>query len=127
METVLIVDSRTRGKNLRSLLVVAGYRVEFAHVNSDLTAIVRSDSPSAVMLAWPSGKPFPQTACIAIRRGSPDIPVIVLGPRTESSAKVRLFELGADDYLEEPFDDRELVARLRSLIRRAKSSAKTSH
>jgi DNA-binding response OmpR family regulator len=126
METVLVVDTRSRRKTLRSLLISAGYQVEFAHANSDLIEIMRSDSPNAVLLTWPSGKTLPLATCTAVRHASADVPIIVLGPRTQTVAKVRLFEVGADDFLEEPFDDLELVARLRSLIRRSKLSAKSS-
>jgi DNA-binding response OmpR family regulator len=126
METILVVDNRSHRRSLRNLLVAAGYQVEFAHLNSDLGGIIRSGSPNAVVLTWPVGKSLPQAACLAIRRASEAIPIIVLGPGTQTSAKVRLLELGADDFVEEPFDDVELVTRVRSLIRRSRFSAKSS-
>jgi DNA-binding response OmpR family regulator len=49
-----------------------------------------------------------------------NVPLIVLGSRTQAKQKVQLFDMGADDYVEEPFDEVELVVRLRSAIRRAK-------
>ena len=60
---------------------------------------------------------------MAIRQTDPDVPLIVLGPGNDIAARVGLFELGADDYIEEPFDADELVARLRGQIRRRKLRA----
>jgi DNA-binding response OmpR family regulator len=74
------------------------------------------------------------TVCRAIRRESenPDVPVLMLTARREESDKVVGLESGADDYLTKPFSVRELVARVRALLRRgprpivagAKESAK---
>jgi DNA-binding response OmpR family regulator len=55
--------------------------------------------------------------CTAIRNVAPRLPVIVLGPN-DVDAKVKLFELGADDYVVEPFDRTEFLARIDSFIRR---------
>ena len=56
---------------------------------------------------------------MTLRRNSAKLPIIVLGPKVRSVAKIRLLEMGADDFVEEPFDDDELIARIRSLIRNA--------
>lgn len=126
METVLVVDTRAHRKLLRNLLLSAGYQVEFAPVNGNMGAILGSSSPAAVVLTWMSGKNIPEAACLSVRRACKTVPILVLGPKTNSSLKVRLFESGADDFLEEPCDDRELVARLKALIRRSRFSAKAS-
>ena len=55
--------------------------------------------------------------CRQIRINTPKLPIIIVGPNN-ADTKVRLFELGADDYIVEPFDHRELFARIQSLIRR---------
>lgn len=56
--------------------------------------------------------------CSAIRNAAPKLPVIVVG-RNDVEAKVKLFELGADDYVVEPFDRTEFLARIDSFIRRS--------
>ena len=53
-----------------------------------------------------------------------DIPVIMLTARTEEDDKVRGLDTGADDYLTKPFSTRELVARIRALLRRVRSAPK---
>ena len=62
--------------------------------------------------------------CRAIRRGGPnhDVPVLMLTARREESDKVLGLESGADDYLAKPFGRRELVARVRALLRRPRAS-----
>lgn len=62
--------------------------------------------------------------CRAIRRGGPnqDVPVLMLTARREESDKVLGLESGADDYLAKPFGIRELVARVRALLRRPRRS-----
>src|SRR5512132_3737099 len=67
------------------------------------------------------------TVCRAIRRDSenPDVPVLMLTARREESDKVVGLESGADDYLTKPFGVRELVARVRALLRRPRA-AKTA-
>ncbi|MEO0460206.1 MAG: response regulator transcription factor [Myxococcota bacterium] len=59
------------------------------------------------------------TACRTIREFS-DVPIIILTARGEEADRVMGLELGADDYLSKPFSPRELLARLRSLLRRAR-------
>jgi two-component system OmpR family response regulator/two-component system alkaline phosphatase synthesis response regulator PhoP len=62
--------------------------------------------------------------CRAIRRGGPnqDVPVLMLTARREESDKVLGLESGADDYLAKPFGMREMVARVRALLRRPRAS-----
>jgi len=93
--------------------------VEFACASSDLVATVGSSNPSVVLLTWTQSSTCAQTACMTLRRNSAKLPIIVLGPKVRSVAKIRLLEMGADDFVEEPFDDDELIARIRSLIRNA--------
>jgi DNA-binding response OmpR family regulator len=120
METILVVDVRASRKGLRDLLTAEGYQVDFASSGSSLRSVMVSECPAAVLLEWHQGSPLPWTACAAIRKTSMNTPLIVLGSRTQAKQKVQLFDMGADDYVEEPFDAVELVVRLRSAIRRSK-------
>jgi two-component system OmpR family response regulator/two-component system alkaline phosphatase synthesis response regulator PhoP len=64
------------------------------------------------------------SVCRSIRRGGPnqDVPILMLTARREESDKVLGLESGADDYLAKPFGVRELVARIRALLRRPRAS-----
>ncbi len=65
--------------------------------------------------------------CREIRQGpQPHLPLLMLSARSEESDKVLGLELGADDYLAKPFSTRELVARVRALLRRAQAPASTT-
>ena len=65
-------------------------------------------------------------ACRKISQTYPGLPIIMLTVRDEEDDKVQALDLGADDYVTKPFQVRELTARLRSAIRRAKTAAKPS-
>jgi DNA-binding response OmpR family regulator len=126
METILVVDSAAR-ESLNTLLLRAGYQVHPAPDSSTLRALLARDRPSAVILALHNHTLATQETCLAIRRIAPDIPLVVLSPNTDIATKVGIFELGADDYIEEPFDPGELIARLRSVIRRWKLCVDQAH
>ena len=55
--------------------------------------------------------------CSRMRSHAPKLPILIVGP-DNTAAMVRLFELGADDYIVEPFDYQEFLARVESLMRR---------
>ena len=65
-------------------------------------------------------------ACRRISQTYPGLPIIMLTVREEEDDKVRALDLGADDYVTKPFQIRELTARLRSAIRRAKTTTRPS-
>ena len=64
--------------------------------------------------------------CRKISQAYPGLPIIMLTVRDEEDDKVQALELGADDYVTKPFQVRELTARLRSAIRRARTAVKPS-
>jgi len=120
MATVLVVDRDfgTR-KRLTDLLTARGYDVRA--VVDGMAGIdgLGPDLPSAVLLSLQSDGTSTQNLCMAISRSAPAVPVIVLGPDIDVRAKVTLFELGADDYIVQPFDSSEMLARLRATVRRS--------
>jgi len=127
METILVLDSSGTRGSLNSLLLRAGYDVRSVIGGVTLSALLASDRFSALFLGLQKETISTLATCLAIRQTDPDIPLIVLGSSTDIATKVGLFELGAGDYIEEPFDAVELVARLRSLIRMRKLSADSVH
>jgi DNA-binding response OmpR family regulator len=120
MATVLVVDCDfgTR-KRLTDLLTARGYDVRA--VVDGMAGIdgLGPDLPSAVLLSLQSDGTSTQNLCMAISQSAPAVPVIVLGPDIDVRAKVTLFELGADDYIVQPFDSSEMLARLRATVRRS--------
>ena len=60
--------------------------------------------------------------CLRLRVADSDLPILMLTARTDETDKVMGLELGADDYLTKPFSVRELLARVRSILRRVQMS-----
>ena len=116
MATVLVVDYdfATR-KRLTELLMAGGYDVRTV---AGVDGLGR-DLPSAVLLSLHWDGTSTQDLRMAIRQSVPAVPVIVLGPDIDVRNKVTLFELGADDYMVQPFDSSEMLARLGAVIRRS--------
>jgi DNA-binding response OmpR family regulator len=129
LETILVFDSSGTRGSLNSLLLGAGYEPRSVTGSVTLGDLLSSDRFSALFLRCQkyTTSASTQATCMAIRQTDPDIPLIVLGPSADIATKVGLFTVGADDYIEEPFDAGELVARLRSHIRRRKLSSDCVH
>ncbi|TFZ05944.1 response regulator [Ramlibacter henchirensis] len=99
------------------------FRVSAVACGSALNELLRADTPDCLILDLKL--PGEDGLKIAQRlRESSMIPILMLTGRTEEADRVMGLELGADDYLTKPFSSRELLARIRALLRRA--SAQTS-
>jgi two-component system, OmpR family, phosphate regulon response regulator OmpR len=118
VERVLIVDDDTRlSAMLSEYLAAAGFQVESRPTGRDgLAALERAGWDAVVLdLMLPDIEGF--EVCRRIRAHS-DIPILMLTARGEETDRVVGLELGADDYLAKPFSPRELLARLRAILRR---------
>ena len=123
---VLVVeDEPAISESISYALETEGMAVEAAYTFSEALSRVRSRPPSLVLLdvMLPGGSGL--DICREIRSFS-DVPIIVLSARDAESDKVAGLELGADDYVTKPFSMRELIARVRSHIRRAARSGQMS-
>ena len=119
METILVVeDDHTVQKALRRLFEFEGYTVEVCGDGRAALDAFRTANPTAVILDLGLPVLSGQHVCREIRRESTSLPVIVVSARTGESDKLVLLELGADDYVTKPFSPRELLARVRAVIRR---------
>ena len=123
MKTIMVVDDETRITQLaRDYLTHAGFAVVTAHDGPGALATFRAERPDLVVLdlGLPGLDGLDVTR--ALRRDS-NVPVIMLTARSEESDKLVGLELGADDYMTKPFSPKELVARVRAVLRRAESAA----
>jgi two-component system alkaline phosphatase synthesis response regulator PhoP len=91
--------------------------VSVAYDGKKAMQIARNDKPDLVILDLMLPELDGWDVCRALRKES-DVPVIMLTARVEESDKLIGLELGADDYVTKPFSPRELVARVRSVLRR---------
>jgi DNA-binding response OmpR family regulator len=123
MKSILVVDDEPRIAQLaRDYLEHAGFAVRIAATGEAALQAVRRDRPDLVVLdlGLPGLDGLDVTR--AIRRES-NLPVIMLTARDDELDKLLGLELGADDYLTKPFSPRELVARVRAVLRRVDAGA----
>jgi two-component system alkaline phosphatase synthesis response regulator PhoP len=122
MTTVLVVDDELKITRLvRDYLEQAGMAVLTASDGPGALAAVRAAKPDLVILdlGLPGMSGFDVTTNL---RRSSTIPIIVLTARSEETDRVVGLELGADDYVVKPFSPKELVARVRAVLRRVKAA-----
>ena len=118
-KALLIDDDQKLGDLLKNYL--KSYDIDLSAINDPRNAIdtINHLGPDLLILdvMMPHINGF--ELCKMIREES-DTPIIILSARGESDDKVKGIDLGADDYLSKPFEARELVARIHSLLRRTK-------
>jgi len=118
MRTILVVDDEPKIVQVaRDYLQRAGFRVLTAGDGSAVLTTVRTARPDLIVLdlALPGMDGLDVTR--ALRRES-QVPVIMLTARADESDRLIGLELGADDYIVKPFSPKELVARVRAVLRR---------
>lgn len=116
--TVLVVDDERNIVQLAKLyLQNDGYRVETASNGRVALDKAQQVSPDLVLLDLMMPEMDGWEVCRQLRRTG-DVPIIVLTARGDDVEKVVGLELGADDYITKPFNPRELVARVRAVLRR---------
>jgi DNA-binding response OmpR family regulator len=117
--TILVVEDETSiATFVAAYLRNAGYGVKTAATAQAALIQLASDTPALVILDLnlPDGDGV--ELCRRIRKTS-DIPILMLTARDEDIDKIIGLEVGADDYMTKPFNPRELVARVKSILRRA--------
>ncbi len=128
MEKILVIeDDRSIRKALRELFESEGYAVEVAQNGAEGLAIFRTARPNFVILDLKMPQVGGQDVCREMRKQSEDVPILVLTGSVEEVNRVLLLELGADDYVTKPFSPRELVARVRAVLRRSRRSSPVEH
>ncbi len=117
-EKILVVDDE---KNicdlLRMYLEKEGYSVVIAYTGLDAVNMFASENPDLVLLDVMLPQLDGWQVCREIRKTS-ETPIIMLTAKDEIFDKVLGLELGADDYITKPFDTKELVARIKAVLRR---------
>jgi DNA-binding response OmpR family regulator len=132
-QNVLVVEDEASIASFVSLyLKNAGYAVRTAATGSDALAQLAAEQPGLIVLDLMLPDIDGIEVCRRIRTRS-DVPILMLTARDEDVDKIIGLEVGADDYLTKPFNPRELVARVKSILRRsvptreARESAQIRH
>jgi DNA-binding response OmpR family regulator len=118
MKTVMVVDDEPKIVQLaRDYLEHAGFAVVVAHDGRAALAAARREKPDLVVLDL--GLPELDGLDVArTLRAESNVPIVMLTGRSEESDKLVGLEIGADDYVTKPFSPKELVARVRAVLRR---------
>jgi DNA-binding response OmpR family regulator len=117
--TILVVDDIPANvRLLQAVLEPRGYDVVSAPDGLVALEIVASAKPDLVLLDVMMPKRSGWDVCRELRQRGVDVPIIMLTARGEEIDRVRGLELGADDYVTKPFSLRELLARVRAVLRR---------
>lgn len=119
---LVVDDDRRLRKLLARFLGENGYRVSAAESAADARAKLRGIAFDLIILDWmmpgESGVDFARSL-----RDESDVPILMLTARTETDDRVAGLEAGVDDYLGKPFETRELLLRVASILRRAQPKA----
>lgn len=125
-KTILVVDDEAPIRDmLRVALEMAEYNVIEAGDAQHAHALIVDQKPDLILLDWM----LPGTSGIELARRlkkdemTREVPIIMLTAKGEEDNKIQGLEIGADDYITKPFSPRELVARLKAVLRRTDSLA----
>ena len=116
--TILVVDDEPKVcELLRAYLERSGYAVACAGDGGTALTEVQNQRPDLVLLDLNLPGIDGLEVCRTLRKTS-DVPIIMLTARDEESERIVGLELGADDYVTKPFSPREIVARVKAVLRR---------
>jgi two-component system, OmpR family, response regulator MprA len=118
MKLLVVDDDRAVRDALRRLLTLAGYEVETADDGAEAIEQVVQSVPDAVVLDVGMPEIDGIEVCRRLRLLGNRVPILMLTARVDVQDRVAGLDAGADDYLVKPFDNAELKARLRALMRR---------
>jgi len=129
MKTILLADDEAHLRTLvRTTLDQPGYRILESEDGAAALDVAKRERPDVVVLDWMMPSMTGLEVMTALRRDSAtaDIPVILLTAKGEATDRIVGLEIGADDYVVKPFEPRELVARIRSVLRRSAKQPATA-
>jgi two-component system alkaline phosphatase synthesis response regulator PhoP len=125
-ELILVVDDEPKITRLaRDYLEQSGFRVLPLGDGPSALAAARQEKPDLIVLDLNLPGMDGLDVCRALRRES-SVPIIMLTARVEETDRLIGLELGADDYIVKPFSPRELVARVRAVLRRTQGEVQSS-
>ena len=120
---ILIADDEPNQLELMSFnLSNAGYSIIKAANGKEAIELIENHSPDLIILDWMMPKMSGIDVCRTLRSRSEtkQIPIIILSARSEESDKSLGLDTGADDYISKPFSPKELISRVKALLRRAR-------
>lgn len=123
MKILVVDDEKEIAGIVQAYLEREGYQVILAGDGNSALALARSQSPDLMVLDLMLPEVSGWDVCRAIRKES-NLPIIMLTARDEVADRIVGLELGADDYVTKPFDPKELVSRVKAVLRRSQMAPK---
>lgn len=124
MRVLLVEDNLTCSENLKRSLFKAGFDCDVSHYGSEGFEMIRNSSYDAVIadIGLPdfTGNELIQKIRVIGAKDKGYLPILVISGNSSVDSKVESFVCGADDFLPKPFDARELIARIHSVVRRSR-------
>ncbi|MSO54217.1 MAG: phosphate regulon transcriptional regulatory protein PhoB [Rhodospirillales bacterium] len=119
---LIVEDEPPLVEVIRYNLEKDGFRTAIASDGEEALIALAEETPDVVVLDWMLPKLSGLEVCRRIRRGAATrrLPVVMVTARGEESDRVHCLESGADDYLTKPFSPKELIARVRAILRRSR-------
>lgn len=127
MKILVVDDDQAVRESLRRSLIFNGYTVVLARDGQEALDSIATERPDMAILDVMMPKIDGLQVCRQLRSQGNELPILLLTARDSVSERVAGLDAGADDYLAKPFALEEMLARTRSLIRRARRPATTSN
>ena len=121
---LLVEDEKSIVTLIKYNLEKEGFKVFCSETGEDALKIIKEKTPDLVILDWmlPDTSGIDVCRQIKIDKKLKNIPVLILTAKGEPDDKIKGLEVGADDYVTKPFNNKELLLRVKSLIKRSKPS-----
>ena len=121
---LLVEDEKSIVTLIKYNLEKEGFKVFCSETGEDALKIIKEKIPDLVILDWmlPDTSGIDVCRQIKIDKKLKNIPVLILTAKGEPDDKIKGLEVGADDYVTKPFNNKELLLRIKSLIKRSKPS-----
>jgi len=129
-QRILVVDDDKQiARLVQSYLEKAGYTILTAYDGEDAMRVIRRERPDLIVLdlMLPKRDGYEITKWLRADQALSATPILMLTARVEDGDKILGLELGADDYLTKPFNPREVVARVRAILRRTTATPSAPH
>ena len=129
-QRILVVDDDKQiARLVQSYLEKAGYTILTAYDGEDAMRVIRRERPDLIVLdlMLPKRDGYEITKWLRTDQALSATPILMLTARVEDGDKILGLELGADDYLTKPFNPREVVARVRAILRRTTATPSAPH
>jgi two-component system, OmpR family, response regulator len=118
MRVLLVEDDPMIGRATTQALVDAAHAVDWVTTGEEGLSALRDNSYDLLLLDLGLGRLNGDEVLRRMRRKDAELPVVILTAQDEIDSRVDMLDLGADDYLVKPFDAKELLARMRAVVRR---------